>query len=170
MKKMLGAVAVIFLLLVVIGVLIGCNGDDENGEMADDGLGIHAFDVKDPFAADLRFQFEQAPLKDGTPRMMGSSPDNLATLELVGPVHKLSKIVLTLGLAEGAGDTLAAYAVFLIIQAFPDWGEGVEWLETGVGAILSGEKDLVETSHGNANIEMKGSEVLPFFFITISEQ
>ena len=117
MKKILGAVAVIFLLVVVIGVLIG-NGEMakwRNGEMADDGLGIHAFDVKDPFAEDLRFQFKQAPLKDGTPRMMGSSPDNLATLEFVGPVHKLSKIVLTLGLAEGAGDTLAAYAVFLII-------------------------------------------------------
>lgn len=155
-------------LLFGVILVVGCdNGDSETD--TDGLLAAHAFDVKDSFEADLRFKFKQSPLADGTPGMTGTSPDGLATLELIGNVHDLDKVVLTLGLAEGAGERHAIYAILLIGKAFPDWSEAIEWMESGVASIFSGEKELVETVHGNAEIEMKRSTVLPFFFITISE-
>ena len=107
--KVLGGCLVIgifiFIVLVVIGVIIDAfNGENggENGDTAKAGLGVSRDAVEDAFGD---FDFEDAPLKDGRDRLMGDSPGESATLELIGEKDNLEEVALLMTVSSTGGNS-----------------------------------------------------------------
>lgn len=156
--KVLGGCLVIgifiFIVLVVIGVIIDAfNGENggENGDTAKAGLGVSRDAVEDAFGD---FDFEDAPLKDGRDRLMGDSPGESATLELIGEKDNLEEVALLMTVSSTGGNSeVLRYSRPFITTVLPDWQGGVDWFENGV-------IELADDSRQNAEVETRHSDAM----------
>ncbi|MEM6254643.1 MAG: hypothetical protein AAF821_17150 [Cyanobacteria bacterium P01_D01_bin.156] len=68
------------------------------------------------------FAFENAPLTDGTPRLIGNSSDELANVELYGLTDTLTKATMSIVIGrKHALETLNIYGVGFLTELIPDY-------------------------------------------------
>ena len=173
----LGACAVIFLLLVVAGIFIGDDEGSNDTEIAKTaateivstktpvGLGVSRDVVEDAFGG---FDFEDAPLNDGRERLLGEALDGVLTLQLIGEDSKLEEAALLMTVNAGANDAIPGYASLFLSTVLPDWAGGADWFEQGVIALAddSRQNAEIETRQGNARIQLTANK--QFGWLTLS--
>ena len=104
---------------------------------AQQGLGIDRQSFRDQtdYYTERIFAFEDSPLLDGTPRLLGLAPGLI--LEATGPEHNLSGITLIVQYADyEEGHTIVLASLMYIIS--PDWNSGWEFLSTSMERIADG--------------------------------
>jgi len=132
-------------------------------------IGISRFALQSLFEKKaLGFKFEHATAVDGQPRVIGTTPNKLASVELIGPEDNLVQATIMVGIPADDTVTLAKNAVFMagfIKNAVPEWPEAVTWMNNNMGRALNmGE---VETIVGNKQIKLTVIKQLGMALITV---
>ena len=175
------SIGVILLIVILIGVLVDVEDDGE--AVATDtkpvateeptkpaptktlvGLGISRDSVADVFT---NFNLEDAPLNDGRERLLGGSPDETMTLQLIGDGSKLEEAALIMTVNAGVNDAIPGYAQRFLSAVLPDWAGGMDWFEQGVIELAdrSGQNVEMETRHGGVRITLTANK--QFGWLTI---
>ena len=158
---------ILWLFIVACGETLPEQASKEAIEEAP-GLGIKANDIEDTFK-EGDFEFEDAPLQDGTPRRMGSSPDGFAVLELIGPKSDLKQITLAVSSSPDAADFFVAYTSVLMLAVFPEWGsDGIQWLHESSQTVLSGTKERVDTTRGDIIVSLSYVDGFPLVLLNLA--
>lgn len=72
-------------------------------------LNLNKADLSSYFSQpDLGFSFESVPLTDGTPRLLGTTSNNLATIELYGSTNLVTEATISTFIGEGVPSALLA--------------------------------------------------------------
>ena len=113
------------------------------------GIGVSRASVIRPLEK-LGWEFESSPLHDGTPRYMGSPPDDGDLLvDLIGPSGNLTKATVIWG---GNKPMTPLYFAGYLALITPDWlTEGAEWIQANAMRSVSEE---VVTRHGSVTIRL----------------
>jgi formylglycine-generating enzyme required for sulfatase activity len=93
-------------------------------------LGVEREDFFDVFKR-LGFKFEEINDIDGQPRMMGTSPDGLAFVELYGPANELIKATLVVGISQVNPFEVEVSSAFVrefLDITVPEWDKGIDWV------------------------------------------
>ena len=169
-KKVLIGIGTVFLIIILIGILVG-DGEDSSNTAATEtkqvtrpaptveevarpvGLGIERDAVKDAFS---NFDFEDAPLRDGRERSLGEALDGVFAMELIGDDSNLEQASLMMTVNVGANDSIPGYAGRFLSTVLPDWTGGADWFEQGVFELAddSRENAEIETRHGDTRIQL----------------
>ena len=131
------------------------------------GLGVERDEVEDLFSAsEIGFEFEDAPLMDGTARRMAEAPNGLASVELIGAESDLSRVSLFMAVSPETVNFNLAYSILVVTSAVPGWGdaEAMEWLSTSLQELPADS----ETTHGNARISLSASDDLSYLYLAVS--
>ena len=114
------------------------------------------------------FSFIDSPLGDGTPRTLGTSPDNLAMIELYGPTDKLTKATMMTFIGQGVSiDLLANYNVGFLNAIVPGYAWDSE-LADSVNALLNGESAKEQMQAGDNIVSMTLGEMSGVFMFFVS--
>jgi TPR repeat protein len=92
---------------------------------------------------------ESSKLSDGTPRLMGSTLDKLATLEIQGDKNAIRSVSLLIGVPNDSPEILTkniAMHLRLLHNIFPYWDDRVNWYN-------SAAKEVVASSTGKLELE-----------------
>ena len=165
----LGAGAILFLLLVAVGFIIDAfDGDDEETDetIVVTGLGVSRDAVEDAFSS---FDFEDAPLNDGRERLLGEALDGALTLQLIGEDSNLEEAALIMTVNAGANDSIPGYASLFLSTVLPGWAGGADWFEQGVIELAddSRQNAEIETMHGNARIQLTANKQFGWLTLAI---
>ncbi len=119
---------------------------------------------------DIGFNFEFAPLADGTPRVMGTSDSGsgLASVELIGPPQNLTKATFIIFLPNDAPDVVARNSdyLFLFVKlAVPTWDQGTDWVTNNLE--IASARGEVRTQHGPLKIRFRILKGLAMATLTI---
>ena len=135
-------------------------------------LGVSRRDIQSIFEnSAINFTFENAPLADGTPRIMGTSSNSLAILDLIGPPADLTEVSITVGVPSDAPEVIvmnAAYMMGLIKNTLPGWSGSNDWLEANLPVAQRVGK--AQTSYGNAVVTLSVIEALGMVMLSISAE
>ena len=116
----------------------------------------------------IDFSFTSSPLTDGTPRLLGTAPNDLALIELYGPEDKLTKAVMMTFIGRGISpDLLAAYNVAFLTELAP----GYDWdseIADGVDTLSSGSSEEVRIRAGDNVVSMTLTEALGVFMFLVT--
>lgn len=117
---------------------------------------------------DVDFSFENSPLTDGTPRLLGTAPGNLAMIELYGLEDKLTKAVMMTFIGRGISpELMAAYNVAFLTEVAP----GYDWdseIADSVDDLSSGRSEEVRKRAGSNIVSMTLTETLGVFMFIVS--
>ena len=105
---------------------------------------------EDPAVA---FVFEDSPLPDGTPRMLGRSPQG-ALIELIGPPHNLTKASVKVELvSDETVNTINGLVMVLLIFSITSWPDSANWLTEATLQIH--DERIVTTKYNGYNIHFE---------------
>jgi hypothetical protein len=98
----------------------------------------------------LEVTFEQSPMADGTPRLMGKSEDGMTMVELIGHGQRLEQASLMFGLAKDApGAMIRNTGAVMVFMRETGWEKGWKWATNAIGS-----KDPVTKRHDDVAYEM----------------
>ena len=107
-------------------------------------LGISRSQIESVFKhADVGFDFEYSPLANGTPRSLGTGPDGVTIIEIIGPTTRPTSASIMFALPDDSTSGLSLTSIYL--TAFtelvaPTWDDAPEWIgKNGVRAMRQGE-------------------------------
>lgn len=117
----------------------------------------------------IDFSFENSPLSDGTPRLLGKSPDGLILMELYGDTEYLTRATLTTFIGKGVpADLLAIYNVAFLSKVAPGYAWNSELADSidEFSKLGTGEKRI---RAGDNLVEMSLQEVsgVSMFFVAV---
>ena len=152
--------------LVLMALALAACGSDPDQPP---GIGVSRQAIQSVYEGpDIAFTFESAPLADGTPRVVGESPDGLAFLELIGPEHDITKSTIMVGMPSDAPGVIvmnAAYMLGLLKHAVPAWTGAADWLADNLAA--AAEKGEARTAHGNVDVSLTSHSELGMVLLTV---
>ena len=121
------------------------------------GLGVTRQAIQSAFEQPgIDFSFEASPLADGTPRVLGDSPDGATLIEIIGPAGAPTTATIIIGIPPDSGGISleSVYVAGFLEHAAPGWSEGPAWVgDNMTAALVSGE---AETTAGDLFIKMIG--------------
>ena len=133
------------------------------------GIGVSRQSIQSVYESpDVGFTFESVPLADGRERLMGTSRDGLAFLDLIGPSHNLSKVTVVITVPSDAPDVRllnAAYLLGLMSLAVPDWADGVDWVNDNFAE--SAEEGEIVTRYRNREIKLNADPELGMVVLNV---
>ena len=136
------------------------------------GLGVSRTEIQRLFgSAELGFVFENSPLADGTPRLLGTSPNGLTLLELQGPSHNLMTASMLVGLPNDSPEAVlfgATYMLGLIANVLPGWAGGPDWLSNNMERVARGTE--ASTTRGDATVTLTLLNELGMLSLVIEAQ
>lgn len=101
-----------------------------------DGLGVSQAAIREIYQKE-GLTFSDSPLADGRPRSLGTTENNLKSIELIGPPENVRQASIYATMIGGGQDPLnrmkETMRTFLKTVA-PDWGAGDAWLTTAMNA------------------------------------
>ena len=128
------------------------------------GLGVTREAIQGVFEqADMGFTFQESPPLKGKPRTLGTSPNGLTHIELVGHPSNLSLITMLAGTPSDSYQANVLNSIWvlgLLTHLVPDWIGADGWLTTSAYQIANGAGEQSITQHYRFAI----SPVLPFGF------
>ena len=117
---------------------------------------------------DIGFNFESSELADGTPRVIGESPDGFAFLELIGPERDITKATIMVAMPSddpGAIVMNAAYMLGLLKNLVPNWSGGGDWLAEHFA--VAADEGEARTIQGNVDITLTAYKELGMVLLTL---
>ena len=117
---------------------------------------------------DIGFTFESSELADGTPRVIGESPDGFAFLELIGPERDITKATIMVAMPSddpGAIVMNAAYMLGLLKNLVPNWSGGGDWLAEHFA--VAADEGEARTIQGNVDITLTAYKELGMVLLTV---
>ena len=132
-------------------------------------IGTSKVKVQNKFSqSGIDFSFKGSPLTDGTPRLLGTAPNDLALIELYGPEDKLTKAVMMTFIGRGISpELLAAYNVAFLTELAP----GYDWdseIADGVDTLSSGSSEEVRIRARDSVVSMTLTEALGVFIFLVT--
>lgn len=134
------------------------------------GLGVSRRDVASVFES-VGFVFENAPLRDGTPRVISQAPDGESLMELIGPPGNLTKATLAFGVPGASSGTLSPTSVYIaafLQQLAPNWNSGAQWVADRMVFLFKSGMEKAETFTGPATVKLTYNEELTLFLLQIA--
>ena len=134
-------------------------------------LGIDRQSVTDTFMETFEdpavaFMFVDAPLPDGTPRMLGRNPQD-ALIQLIGPPHNLTKASVSVDLvSDETVNTINGLVMALLIFSITSWQDSANWLTEATLRIY--DERIVTTKYNGYNIQLVFLEDLEALFLEIT--
>ena len=120
-------------------------------------LGVTKTYLQNKFShPDVGFSFEDSPLADGTPRVLGTSPNSFSTMEIYGPEDEITKATLISVVSTDPNVTVltGAYNFGLTSELAP----GPDWeteLVTRFNKLAEGsQKEKIATDNALVSIEL----------------
>lgn len=98
------------------------------------GIGVSRAEVQSDFEA-LGFVFEQVENVNGAPHFVGSSPNGLMAVHLIGPKDELTKAeiaVLAEGLSSDELEIVTGYLSELLDVIVPEWEGRTTWVKSNM--------------------------------------
>ena len=155
---------------LIIGALIAlaltaCGSEPEPPP----GIGVSRQEIQSLYEQpDIGFTFEPSELADGTPRVIGESPDGIAFLELIGPERDITKATIMAAMPSddtGAIAMNAAYMLGLLNHLVPDWSDGGDWLAKHFA--VAADEGEARTIQGNVEISLTAYRELGMVLLTV---
>ena len=98
------------------------------------GMGVSRDFIQNIFSSEsLGFTFRDAPLPDGTPRVLGKPGNEQALLYLAGPPDDLTEVTLILHLRGGNASDTTLYFRSILFSTVTEWEEALAWLDESLG-------------------------------------
>ncbi len=103
------------------------------------------------------FELESSPLKDGTPRLLGTGNNGMSFLELIGDQNSLNTA--TIFIEASLDDKKLNTQNFLLMSLFtknlaPDWEESQQWLISSIPELLTTPENKVSKIVGNKVVDL----------------
>lgn len=117
---------------------------------------------------EIGFKFEESSPVDGQPRVMGTSPDDLAILELIGPPENLQSASIVIFIPADRQDIIlknSVYMLGLVKNVMPEWDGGSDWVVNSLEKLF--EEETISTTQGNKYVELTASKELGMIILTI---
>jgi hypothetical protein len=157
-----GWIGLLWAALVLLNLVLPACAHAGAAGAAPPGLGVSRAALQAVFGRqELGFTFMAPDDRKGVPRVMGTVPDKLVALALVGPPEDLIEVTLMVGVPSTdplappndpkAVAENATYLRVVLQHAMPDWKDGVKWLNTQLqgsaervdGGLRKGHRDIV---------------------------
>lgn len=119
---------------------------------------------------DVGFVCESSPLRGGKPRQLCSSPNGLATLELIGPSRDLESANLLVFITDDPAQQAlsTAYLFGFITIVYPNWEGAGAWLGSTISRANEAEGAVVRGRRGGYVLEVTSHlSVLGSLLVTI---
>ncbi|MGG6242579.1 hypothetical protein ACQ4N7_28540 [Nodosilinea sp. AN01ver1] len=132
-------------------------------------LGVNKSDFRDTFSQlGAAFLFEDAPLTDGTPRLLGTSPDKLVMMELYGSTNLVTKASMMTFIGKGVpSDLLALYNVTFLDEVAPGYDWNAQLSET-VNELLTSDSEKKTLRAGDKVVSVSLSEASGIAVLLVS--
>ncbi|MEM9804666.1 MAG: hypothetical protein AAF959_05255 [Cyanobacteria bacterium P01_D01_bin.56] len=132
-------------------------------------IGASKTSVQNIFEQDaVNFVFKNSPLRDGTPRLLGTAPNSLAIIELYGAKDDLTSATMSTFIGRGvSAELLAAYNLAFLNEVAP----GYDWdseLSDSVDALSTGDSEEMRIRAGDNIVSMTLTDVAGVFMLLIS--
>ncbi|MEO1148081.1 MAG: hypothetical protein AAFY26_21070 [Cyanobacteria bacterium J06638_22] len=122
------------------------------------GIGVSRAAIQSVFEdPEVGFVFEEPALAQGQPRIMGTAPNQIALIELIGPPDNLTSAGILIGVPIDNNEAIAqnaAYTLGFLQVAVPGWTDGGDWLVRNLDAIHQGRARQASTVFGDKRIEL----------------
>ena len=158
---------------LIIGALVAlalnaCGSEPEQPP----GIGVSRQEIQSLYEQpDIGFTFEPSELADGTPRVIGGSPDGLAFVELIGPERDITKATIMAAMPSddtGAIAMNAAYMLGLLNHLVPNWSGGGDWLAEHFA--VAADEGEARTIQGNVDITLTAYKELGMVLLAIERR
>lgn len=130
-------------------------------------LGVSVQDFVPDFKK-VGFSFEQSTPVRGQPRVMGTSSDGLAILELIGPSNDLLHVSMIIGIPNDRPDVVLMNVVYLgsfLKKAMPEWEGSIDWLTAAIDKLPASDK--VSTTRGSTQVTLQNYGMLGMVILTV---
>lgn len=135
------------------------------------GIGVSRAEIQSVFeSSEIGFVFEVASDVNGQPRVMGSSENGLATLELIGPSEELVSASIMIGLPNDDQEALLLnnlYAAGLLNLVAPDWEGGVDWYTNNIVNVATTDQTEISTTYEGLEVSLQGLQELGIILLAI---
>lgn len=113
------------------------------------GLGISRAALQSRFeSSEVGFQFENQPLADGRARVMGMSPSEMASLELIGEPDNLTQVTIMADVVDEQSRLVnALYFLGVLKLTVPGW-DGSDWLSESMAQLASEDGEITTVQDG----------------------
>lgn len=136
------------------------------------GIGVSRASIQSVFAdPDIGFKFESSSNVDGQPRVMGTSRNGLAILELIGPSEDLAQATIIIAVPnddEGVLVENVIYLAGLLKVAVPGWENSEDWLYDSITILADTGK--VTTTYEDVIITLEGTKEIGLVTLIIEAQ
>lgn len=136
-----------------------------------DGIGVSRAAVQSMFEQpDIGFRFETVTPVRGQPRVMGTAPNGLAFIELIGSPQELVSATIVVGIPnddEEARMMNVAYTIGFIKNAAPQWTNGNDWFPANLTSLVNGSSDKASATFAGKRAELTVLREMSTFTLTI---
>jgi hypothetical protein len=133
------------------------------------GMGVGRDLFLERYASDeIGFTFEDSSDVDGQIRIMGTSPLEVAMLELIGPEDNLVAASLMFAIPNDRPDVIelhTIYALGLLNTAAPEWDDGVTWFTENLVSVADGGS--ANTTIGDKTVTVQFLPELSFVLLSV---
>ncbi len=125
------------------------------------GIGISRDTIQGTYENTWDFTFEEAVEVDGQPRVMGTAPNKLAIVELIGPDENLVSASVLIFLPNNNPEAVTQntfYMLQMLSLVAPDWSDGTSWITDNLKTAQ--EQGEVKTTYGDIDFTLSVAEAL----------
>ncbi|MBD2156281.1 hypothetical protein [Leptolyngbya sp. FACHB-16] len=123
-----------------------------------EGIGVSRTAIQSVFERPgVDFQFERTPNSGGQQRVRGTSPNGLATIELIGPPDELVSATIMIDASNantGLQEQNAIYTLGFIKYAAPEWVGGQDWFQRNLDRLAEGTSNETYTTFSDKSVEL----------------
>lgn len=142
---------------------------DPSEAKASKHLRVSRADMQQAFSGEpFWISFQAATSVQGQPRVMGQTPDGLATVELIGPPSGLISASCLVGLPNDSPEILTRNSVALLVllkKGLPTWSGSADWLPKGLEQAMATGK--AQTTVAGARVGIQYIEAMGIMSLTI---
>jgi len=135
------------------------------------GIGVSRTAIQSIFEqSEIGFTFESSSSVASQPRVMGTSRNRLATIELIGPSSELVSASILIGIPNDdtqARNLNVAYTLGFIKHAAPEWIDGPTWFNDQIVAMANGASTEASTTFSDKQATLNVIKEMGIFTLTI---
>jgi len=135
------------------------------------GIGISRTAVQSVFEhPEIGFNFQPSSNVRGQPRIMGTSRNGLAAIELIGPSSELVSASIMVGIPNDNAQAInqnVVYTLGFIKHTAPDWSNGSDWFTSQITALANSDNYEASTTFSNKQAHLTLIRELGVFTLTI---
>ncbi len=136
-------------------------------------LKIKSESITIPFSSsEISTKFKNAPSDNKLPRLVGTTKDQMALIEISGTEDDIDKINMAVAIVKDRKDLFERgnlYMMGLIKNALPSWTEGPHWVLTALDKVIKSSSTTTSTTYENFRITLELNLSQHVFLLTIEK-